>query len=97
MTPESGALLLTPGFFTDAVGFALLVPGVRKRLFAQIKARVKVQTMEYGNAQQQHRPRPAHGDVIDGEAHEVEIKPRNPDQPASGWTRDGGGDRPKTD
>jgi UPF0716 protein FxsA len=23
----SGALLLTPGFFTDAVGFALLVPG----------------------------------------------------------------------
>ncbi len=25
----SGALLLTPGFFTDAVGFALLVPAVR--------------------------------------------------------------------
>ena len=25
----SGALLLTPGFFTDAVGFALLVPPVR--------------------------------------------------------------------
>jgi UPF0716 protein FxsA len=28
----SGALLLTPGFFTDAVGFALLVPGVRSFL-----------------------------------------------------------------
>lgn len=25
----TGALLLTPGFFTDAVGFALLVPAVR--------------------------------------------------------------------
>ena len=34
----SGALLLTPGFFTDAIGFALLVPGIRqllaRRLFA---------------------------------------------------------------
>lgn len=26
----AGALLLTPGFLTDAVGFALLVPGVRE-------------------------------------------------------------------
>jgi UPF0716 protein FxsA len=28
----AGAVLLTPGFFTDAVGFALLVPPVRARL-----------------------------------------------------------------
>jgi len=27
-----GALLLTPGFFTDAVGFACLIPGLRKYL-----------------------------------------------------------------
>ncbi len=27
-----GALLLTPGFFTDAIGFACLVPGVRKKI-----------------------------------------------------------------
>ena len=26
----SGAFLLTPGFFTDAVGFAVLVPAVRR-------------------------------------------------------------------
>lgn len=26
----SGALLITPGFFTDSVGFILLVPGVRR-------------------------------------------------------------------
>ncbi len=34
----AGALLLTPGFFTDAAGFTLLIPGIRKilakRLFA---------------------------------------------------------------
>lgn len=28
----AGALLLTPGFLTDAIGFALLVPGVREVL-----------------------------------------------------------------
>lgn len=28
----AGALLLTPGFFTDAVGFLLLVPGFRRYL-----------------------------------------------------------------
>ncbi len=28
----AGALLLTPGFLTDAVGFALLVPGIREVL-----------------------------------------------------------------
>lgn len=28
----AGALLLTPGFFTDAVGFVLLVPALRARL-----------------------------------------------------------------
>lgn len=29
----AGALLLTPGFFTDAIGFSLLVPPVRHALF----------------------------------------------------------------
>jgi len=28
----AGALLLTPGFFTDTIGFILLVPGLRQRL-----------------------------------------------------------------
>lgn len=28
----SGALLLTPGFFTDAIGFAGLIPPIRQRL-----------------------------------------------------------------
>ena len=41
----AGALLLTPGFFTDAVGFALLIPGIRKRLFTELKSRIKVQAM----------------------------------------------------
>lgn len=28
----AGALLITPGFLTDAIGFALLIPGVREAM-----------------------------------------------------------------
>ena len=31
-----GALLLTPGFFTDAIGFALLVPAIRRLLARRV-------------------------------------------------------------
>ena len=40
----ASALLLTPGFFTDALGFALLVPAVRRAIFTQISKRMNVQT-----------------------------------------------------
>ncbi|MEM9575628.1 MAG: FxsA family protein [Pseudomonadota bacterium] len=83
----SGALLLTPGFFTDAVGFLLLVPGVRAAAFRAIKARVKVQSFSTGQGPQQaHRPSgPARGDVIDGEYSEVTTD-RDPGRKPSGWT-----------
>ena len=38
----SGALLLTPGVFTDGVGFALLVPALRRTLIRSVMARVNV-------------------------------------------------------
>ena len=41
----SGALLLTPGFFTDFVGFALLVPGVRNFVLREMKKRLNMQTV----------------------------------------------------
>tara|TARA_Y100000589_G_scaffold158536_1_gene150910 strand:- start:2482 stop:2943 length:462 start_codon:yes stop_codon:yes gene_type:complete len=36
----AGALLLTPGFFTDVVGFLLLVPNFRYWIFKQIEKRI---------------------------------------------------------
>lgn len=36
----SGVLLLTPGFFTDAIGFLSLVPSIRRRLAEGLLARV---------------------------------------------------------
>lgn len=83
----AGALLLTPGFFTDAVGFALLIPAFRAAAFRAIRARVNVQTFEASSAQRTYRTHPnASGDVIDGEFHEI---PENPskDRGPSGWTK----------
>jgi UPF0716 protein FxsA len=84
----AGALLLTPGFFTDAVGFSLLVPGVRSAAFRYIKARVNVQSFGTpGRQQHAHNSshRPAQGDVIDVDYHEIseDDVPKGP----SGWTK----------
>lgn len=78
----SGALLLTPGFFTDAVGFALLVPAVRSAVFRYLKARIKVQSFEMGGAPRQHHPHDP--TIIDGDFEEV---PRDPNAPPSKWTK----------
>ncbi len=93
----SGALLLTPGFFTDAVGFALLVPGVRSAAFHWLKTKVKVQRFEMGTNAGPQRPthdprrptpgaRHGGGEVIEGDYTEVSDDKR-PNHPGSGWTQ----------
>ena len=77
----SGALLLTPGFFTDAVGFALLVPGIRTAIFNAIRSRIRLVTPA---AQQGRHSSPAGETIIDAEYEDLDAsKPRGP----SGWTR----------
>ena len=83
----SGALLLTPGFFTDAVGFALLIPGIRQAIFQAVRARVNVQS--FGAPPQPDRQHPRadpRGDVIEGEYHEISEEERENRGP-SGWTK----------
>lgn len=89
----SGVLLLTPGFFTDAVGFALLMPPVRAAVFRYLRSRVTVARFQMGGSAGFHPRGPGGGqaggrgdrpgDVIDGDFTEVE--PRRPGQPPSGW------------
>ncbi|HEY5647616.1 MAG TPA: FxsA family protein [Pseudomonadales bacterium] len=38
----AGALLLTPGFVTDGIGFALLTPGIRRRVAERLLSRLEV-------------------------------------------------------
>ena len=82
----SGALLLTPGFFTDAVGFALLVPGVRSFILRRVKERVSVQTVVGGQPHWQEPRAPGRDDVIEGDYH-VEETDEPPRRGPSGWTR----------
>ena len=83
----SGALLLTPGFFTDAIGFLLLVPAVREAVYRRLRDRVVI----HGAA----APRPAEPsgapEIIDGDWEEIDPNagpnPRPTHRSPSGWTR----------
>lgn len=82
----AGALLLTPGFFTDVVGLSLLVPSVRRAAFIWAKSRMNVQRFEMGETPHQ-RPRQPNDRVIDGEFEDVTPQKNRPEGP-SNWTRD---------
>lgn len=79
----AGVLLLTPGFFTDAVGFALLTPPVRHLVFVWLRRNVKVASFTKGSTEASPQ-RPPREDVIDGTYHEVE-PPKKPTHTPSGW------------
>lgn len=74
----AGALLLTPGFFTDAVGFLLLFPPFRRFAMETVRSKIKSQGMNV----HMHTKNP-NGDVIDVDYVEVP-----PNQGPSGWTKD---------
>ena len=85
MILASGLLLLTPGFFTDAVGFALLVPNVRDALMRFVRKRIKVHSFAVGRPPRETQVRPrSRDDVLEGEY--VEVPPRRGDRPSE-WTR----------
>lgn len=72
----AGALLLTPGFFTDALGFALFMPPVRTLLRRLLATRIHVQ----GHAHAETRTHTA-GVVIDGEWEDVTEVQQHPTLP----------------
>jgi UPF0716 protein FxsA len=69
-----GALLITPGFITDTLGFLCLIPATRRALIRYLMLRSSAQTGFYshrtthytrdGQQQEQHR-----GRTIEGEYH----------------------------
>ncbi|RVT83451.1 FxsA family protein [Rhodobacteraceae bacterium CCMM004] len=84
----AGALLLTPGFFTDAVGFSLLLPPVRRWAYRTIRKNIEVRRFRYGAdpGPQPSRPVRPSDDVIDGDFTEMD-PPKPPTHGNSGWTR----------
>lgn len=97
----AGALLLTPGFFTDACGFLFLMPGVRARVIAGLRQRVKMSGFQMGAGQfggqfgaRPHGPRGpserphAQGQNTPGDIIDgdySEVTPRQPHSGPSGW------------
>ena len=90
MLAVGGALLLTPGFVTDAVGFALLLPGIRGLMIKQLMAKMVLtgaqqftQTTSFGNGEfTQSRSTYStqdgkRGDIIEGEFEEESSHSKN--------------------
>jgi UPF0716 protein FxsA len=69
----AGALLLTPGFFTDAIGALLLVPIFRQVLYRQVRARIEAHIVPARGGFDAGAPGgPASGPTIETEFEEVE-------------------------
>ena len=74
----AGALLLTPGFFTDAIGFILLFPPFRLFIMQNIKTKLNTGNINFAPSQ------PSSDDgIVEGTFQKVSPK----DSP-SGWTED---------
>ena len=61
-----GALLLTPGFITDLIGFACLVPSLRKKIAQYVLEKHLIQ------ASGVFREKTAKANVLEGEFHKEE-------------------------
>ncbi|MEM7236705.1 MAG: FxsA family protein [Pseudomonadota bacterium] len=79
----AGIVLLTPGFFTDALGFFLLIPQVRAGLIQYFATRIEMHT-----ARQSQNAR-ANRETIDGDY--VDVTSPEPDEQTtpgnSAWTK----------
>lgn len=77
----AGALLLTPGFFTDSVGFLLLFPPFRLFVLRNIQSRLKTSNINFKTTQPGSDGSSA--DVIEGQFTTV-----SPEDGPSVWTKD---------
>ncbi len=88
----AGVLLLTPGFFTDAVGFALLLPPVRLAIMAWAKSRITSGSFTFTastGANQNRDPRAARSDgqTLEGQYSVLDDDDATPPENPSGWTK----------
>ena len=64
----SGALLLAPGFFTDAIGFAGLIPPIRALFVRTVLSKMVVAPMTGQDTDFNHQQGIQDADIIEGEA-----------------------------
>jgi UPF0716 protein FxsA len=87
-----GALLLTPGFFTDAIGALLLVPAVRRALYQRLRHHIEAHVTDASGPPHDRAP-PRRGPTIAAEYEEIDDpdRPERPEQdmppPRGDWGR----------
>lgn len=74
----AGALLLTPGFLTDGIGFVLLMPPARRLAAAWVLSRISLRAVHMGGHGSHGAVYPDDG-VIDGEYRDVTDPAPDPD------------------
>ncbi len=86
----AGIVLLTPGFFTDAIGFALLVPPVRSALIRHLGKRIVVAGVHVGRRAGGGPPPPGNAgeQTIETDYEDVTGRPGSGGSARpSGWTQ----------
>jgi UPF0716 protein FxsA len=82
----AGALLLTPGFFTDTIGALLLVPALRRTLYQQLRGRIEPHVFQgpnegFGGAADGPPSGQSPGPTIEAEFEEIEEPDDRPTMP----------------
>lgn len=81
----SAVLLLTPGFFTDAVGLTLLIPPVRSWLIKSGAERMAAKSFVFTQGQTA-QPEPTSNDTVEGEYVILDDEDDTKEPTQSGWT-----------
>lgn len=81
-----GLMLMLPGFFTDSIGFLLMVPPLRRVLIRILERRIKAGRINMRGFANQQRRQSAEGDWVDAEFEEVAPDQDKPGGPSK-WTR----------
>jgi len=83
----AAVLLLTPGFFTDATGLALLIPPIRSQLIKAGASRLAASAFVVRPDQGAPYPTTSAEDIVDADFTVVDEKPANDQRTPSGWTK----------
>lgn len=85
----AGFLFMVPGFFSDILGLALLVPGVRRMVIGRMAVRAATGRAHWpDDGADGRRPGdPTRPTVIDAEYYEIEAEIPQPPRRPSGWTQ----------
>jgi UPF0716 protein FxsA len=85
----AGALLLTPGFFTDALGALLLVPAARRALYRRLRHRIEAHVMDVSGPREDGAPA-RRGPTIEAEYEHIDDPDRRNQEvppPRGDWGR----------